>query len=67
MSPSNLTFIGGMKAFISNIVTEFACERAIVAVAPLRSPRCHRDLRRSRKHEWPPSPSLHMAIFRRES
>jgi hypothetical protein len=38
MSPSNLTFIGGMKAFISNIVAEFACERTIVAVAPLRSP-----------------------------
>ena len=45
MSPSNFTLIGGVKALNFDIVTEFACDRTIVAVAhlaihalPLRPP-----------------------------
>jgi hypothetical protein len=41
MSSSNVTSIGGVKALNSNIVTEFACDRAIVAVAHVRSTRFH--------------------------
>jgi hypothetical protein len=33
----NVTFIGGVKALNPNIVTEFACDRTIVAVADVRS------------------------------
>jgi len=41
MSPSNVTFIGGVKALNSNIATEFVCDRTIVAVAHVRSTRFH--------------------------
>jgi hypothetical protein len=66
LSTSTVTFIGGGKVINSSIVTEFVCDRTIVAVADVRLTRVHSGLRRSRKHEWPLR-SAHMAIFRRES